>query len=151
MSRGEVRIDLYGGALCALLGCVAAYIGTRYGLGTPADIGPGLFPTSIGILLALAGVAIATHSARERGEAVEPPDLRGALCIAAGMIAFGVIGSYGGLAPASFALILISALGDRDNTLVRAALLAVALTVIGVVVFWWALKLQMPLFAWGWS
>ena len=31
------------------------------------------------------------------------------------------------------------------------ALLAVALTVIGVVVFWWALKLQMPLFAWGWS
>ena len=151
MTRSEIRIDLYGGALCALLGCVAAFIGTRYGLGTPADIGPGLFPTSVGILLAIAGVAIAGHSARDRREAIDAPDLRGALCIAAGMVAFGIVGSYGGLAPASFALILISALGDRDNTPARAALLAIALTVIGVVVFWWALKLQMPLFAWGWS
>ena len=43
----------------------------------------------------------------------------------------------------------ISALGDRDNTLREALLLALAMMAIAVVVFWWALSLQLPLFQWG--
>ena len=43
----------------------------------------------------------------------------------------------------------ISALGDRDNTLTEAVLLSLAMSFIAVVVFWWALKLQLPLFQWG--
>jgi len=45
--------------------------------------------------------------------------------------------------------VFISALGDRDNTLTEALLLSLAMCFIAVVVFWWALKLQLPLFQWG--
>ncbi|MCJ9713295.1 tripartite tricarboxylate transporter TctB family protein, partial [Bordetella hinzii] len=51
--------------------------------------------------------------------------------------------------PATFAIVFISALGDRTNTLKQALLLSVSMCVIAVVVFWWALQLQLPLFRWG--
>ncbi len=51
--------------------------------------------------------------------------------------------------PATFALVFISALGDRQHTLRSAALLAAGVTVLGVAVFSWALQLQFPLFRWG--
>ena len=62
---------------------------------------------------------------------------------------FLLLGEYGGLLPATFAIVFISALVDRDNTLREAFLLALAMMVIAVVVFWWALSLQLPLFQWG--
>ncbi len=77
------------------------------------------------------------------------PDLRGCACIILGVLAFLLLGKYGGLIPATFAIVFISALGDRSNTVKQAAILALAMCVIATVVFWWALQLQLPLFAWG--
>ena len=77
------------------------------------------------------------------------PDIRGGICIILGILAFLLFGEYGGLLPATFAIVFISALGDRDNTLTEALLLSLAMSFIAVVVFWWALKLQLPLFQWG--
>jgi len=45
--------------------------------------------------------------------------------------------------------VFIGALGDRENTLTSAAMLAAACSAVCVVVFWWALHLQFPLFQWG--
>ena len=70
-------------------------------------------------------------------------------CIVLSIVAFIVFGTYGGLLPATFAVVFISALGDRQNTLKSAFVLAVAMSIISVVIFWWALKLQFPLFTWG--
>ncbi len=51
--------------------------------------------------------------------------------------------------PATFAIVFISALGDRQNT-IKSALDAGARDRRGcVVVFWWALQMQLPLFGWG--
>ncbi|MNI53324.1 Tripartite tricarboxylate transporter TctB family protein [compost metagenome] len=77
------------------------------------------------------------------------PDLRGSVCIILGILAFLLLGEYGGLLPATFAIVFISALGDRKNTIKQAILLSVAMSAIAVVVFWWALQLQLPLFRWG--
>jgi hypothetical protein len=51
--------------------------------------------------------------------------------------------------PASFAVAFIAALGDRDNRLIDALVLGVAMAIVAVVVFWWLLQLQFPLFQWG--
>jgi hypothetical protein len=51
--------------------------------------------------------------------------------------------------PATFAIVFISALGDRHNTFLSAATLALTMTAISVVVFWWLLKVQFPLLTWG--
>lgn len=64
-------------------------------------------------------------------------------------MAFILLGKYGGLVPATFALVFIAAMGDRQHTVRSAALLAVGVTILGIAVFSWALQLQFPLFRWG--
>ncbi|WAI86245.1 MULTISPECIES: tripartite tricarboxylate transporter TctB family protein [Achromobacter] len=140
-----------------LIGLGAIYGGTNYHIGSLSHMGPGFFPAALGGLLALTGVLIAM-SARS-GESTPPapgdghahglPDVRGSVCIILGILAFLLLGEYGGLLPATFAVVFISALGDRKNTIKQAILLAIAMSAIAVVVFWWALQLQMPLFRWG--
>ncbi len=99
------------------------------------------------------GIHSARLSARRAATSTESPARQpewGAwACILCGIGAFVGIGEYGGLAPATFALVFISALGDRTNDPKRAAMLALAMVVISAVVFRWALKLQFPLFSWG--
>ncbi|MDQ8032246.1 tripartite tricarboxylate transporter TctB [Bordetella genomosp. 1] len=145
-----------------LIGIGAVYAGTDYHLGSLSHMGPGFFPAAIGSLLALVGLMIAA-SARSRGaetvsEKAVPvegghghafPDLRGGACILLGILAFLLLGEWGGLLPATFAIVFISALGDRTNTIKQALLLSASMCAIAIVVFWWALQLQLPLFRWG--
>jgi Tripartite tricarboxylate transporter TctB family len=144
--------DYYGGALMFLLGLGAILQGRTYSMGTLSRMGPGFFPVSLGVILALAGAAIAI-SARfaepESEEKVLPPEWRGWFCICLSIVAFVVLGKYGGLVAATFAIVFISALGDRQNTIKSALLLAASIVVICLVVFWWALQMQFPLFGWG--
>jgi len=151
------RKDYYGGALMVLIGLAAIYGGTDYHIGTLSHMGPGFFPAALGGLLALTGVLIALSARSDAPAAPAPaeghptgmPDIRGSVCILLGILAFLLLGHYGGLLPATFAIVFISALGDRNNTIKQALLLSIAMTVIAVVVFWWALQLQLPLFRWG--
>lgn len=103
-----------------------------------------------GVLIAIsARSGDATPPAPGDGHAHGLPDMRGSACILLGILAFLLLGHYGGLLPATFAIVFISALGDRKNTIKQAILLSVAMSAIAVVVFWWALQLQLPLFRWG--
>ena len=148
--------DYYGGALVLLTGLATTVVGLRYHTGTLDHMGPGFFPVVVGVLLAIVGLLIAvtarapaTPDAAEHGHSHGLPDFRGCACIIIGTLAFILLGEYGGLIPATFAIVLISALGDRNNTLKQALMLAVVMCVVAVVVFWWALQLQLPLFSWG--
>ncbi|MEM5370800.1 tripartite tricarboxylate transporter TctB family protein [Paraburkholderia azotifigens] len=158
--------DRLGGALMVLTGAGAAQQGITYSLGTLAAPGPGLFPGALGVLLMLVGLAIAITGTRNPAAAraaaralagadaapPEPaprPEWRGWFCIVLSIVAFIVLGSHGGLVPASFAVAFIAALGDRDNTLLAAGMLGVAMAAVSVVVFWWLLQLQLPLFQWS--
>jgi hypothetical protein len=143
--------DVLGGALMVIVGLGAWLQGMTYSMGALAAPGPGLFPAVLGFLLMPIGLAMAVFGKRApaRNEAGPRPEWRGWFCIVASIVAFIVLGSHGGLVPASFAVAFIAALGDRDNTLVSALLLGVAMAVVAVVVFWWLLQLQFPLFQWG--
>ncbi|WP_042580133.1 tripartite tricarboxylate transporter TctB family protein [Variovorax paradoxus] len=154
----KFKKDYYGGALLVVIGLAAVYAGVGYRVGELAHMGPGFFPVALGGLLALTGLLIAlsargeepaSSEAASHGHPTGMPDLRGGICIIVGILSFLLLGEYGGLLPATFAIVFISALGDRDNTLTEALLLALAMCFIAVVVFWWALKLQLPLFQWG--
>jgi hypothetical protein len=153
----EYARDYYGGALMLLIGLGAVAQGMRYGVGTLTHMQSGFFPVALGCVLALLGVMIATSARRadtgeEAGDSTEdaaPPEWRGWICITLGIVAFLVLGRYGGLLPATFTLVFISALGDRDNSVRTALILAAAICVVSVVVFWWALKLPFPLLSWG--
>ena len=142
-----------GGALMLLLGIGAIAIGRTYSVGTLSHMGPGFFPVALGSILSLVGLVIAATAwitpLEEEEKTALPPEWRGWFCIVASLIAFVVLGEYGGLIPATFAIVFISALGDRDNSLRSAMTLAVAIVVVCLIVFHWALQMQFPLFAWG--
>jgi hypothetical protein len=146
------RRDYYGGALMLLLGLGATAKGLSYDVGTLSEMGPGFFPVALGVILTLAGLGIAGAAASTPPEtdAVRVrPEWRGWVCILGGILAFIALGQYGGLLPATFVAVFISAMGDRQNTIKSALALACAISVVSVAVFWWALQVQMPLFQWG--
>ncbi|WP_321893645.1 tripartite tricarboxylate transporter TctB family protein [Paraburkholderia tropica] len=151
--------DYYGGALMMLIGIGAVWHGATYHVGKLDRMGAGFFPVLLGAAMVLTGVAIAGMAKRRsslpvlQGDPVADenagPQWRGWFCILASIGAFVLLGKWGGLLPASFAITFIAALGDRDNTWRTALGLAVTLSAVSVVVFWWALQLQFPLFTWG--
>ena len=53
------------------------------------------------------------------------------------------------MVPATFACVLIPALGDRAATVKGSAILAAGVTVFGVALFSYVLKIPFPLFRWG--
>lgn len=150
--------DYYGGTLMVLVGLAAVVSGLQYHTGTLSHMGPGFFPVAVGALLAFVGVLIAASARNQtekpaqaagHGHSHAAPDLRGTVCIVLGTLAFLLFGKYGGMIPATFAIVFISALGDRSNSVKQAACLAIAMCVIAAVVFSWALQFQLPLFTWG--
>ena len=152
------RQDLWGGMLIAGCGGLTILEAYSYQVGDLARMGPGYFPLMIGCILVLLGVLIPffpeppdpVEEEAAQGKQVSCKDrLRGMGFIIAGIVAFIVVGHYFGFLPATFAIVFISALGDTSNTVPSAAILAAAVTVLGVVVFSWGLQLQFPLIRWG--
>lgn len=144
--------DYAGGAMMLLLGIGAMVQGQTYTIGSLSRMGPGYFPVALGAILAVIGAALMITARLSQPPADEkplPPEWRGWGCIILGIVAFAVLGKYGGLVPATFAIVFISALGERKNTVRNALTLAVAMVIVCLVVFWWGLQLQFPLFAWG--
>lgn len=142
--------------MLTLLGLCIATGGFAYRAGSLLRMGAGFMPVVYGALLALIGIALgigartgADAEEAQAGPATPKMQWRAWLCILGGVTAFAVFGYYGGLVPATFAAVAISALGDKDNSLRDAVLLAGCLVLVAVVVFNYALRLQLPLFSWG--
>ena len=138
--------------LLIVIGGLVAWKGSDYSIGEMRRMGPGFFPVALGVLLMALGALLLVPAfggaAGEAGESA-PVDLRGWGCVIAGVLAFIVLGAYGGLVPATLGLVFISALGDRRNSVLTAVLTAVAMTAIAVFVFSMLLGVQFPLFLWG--
>ncbi|MEW6455003.1 MAG: tripartite tricarboxylate transporter TctB family protein [Pseudomonadota bacterium] len=141
-----------------LFGLVAAVSGPNYRIGTLTRMGPGFMPTVLGVVLIILGVLIAGFPAVEQAAGVEAggenllpehPQWLAWLCILAGPFLFIVFGSVGGMAPATFACVFVSALGDRDANWKSALALAAVVTVFGVGLFHYLLQIPMPVLQWN--
>ena len=152
----KLRRDFCAGGLMVLFGLVAAVNGPHYHTGTLMHMGPGFMPTALGVILVLLGIAIAgtalagSADDEEGDEHIMPPHPQwfAWLCILAGPFLFIVFGSIGGMAPATFACVFVSALGDRESTWKTSLMLAAGITVFGVVLFHYVLQVPMPVLEW---
>ncbi len=152
--------DHVGALILVILGAAITLAARNYRIGSLTQMGAGYIPVVIGILFIVVGVLIALTSKAPAPKVLLAPEVplpqtargidpRGAACILGGIAAFVLLGKYGGLVPASFACILISALGDRANSLRDAFLLALGLTVAGYLIFSLGLKISLAPFSWG--
>jgi hypothetical protein len=147
------RRDFYAGGLVVLFGLVMVTWGPRYGLGSLMRMGPGFLPTVLGVVMILLGIAIAGASmigseTEEDRILPEHPEWLGWTCILAGPVCFILIGTYFGLAPATFSCVFVTALGDRSATWKGCLGLAAVITILGVGLFSYLLQVPMPVFEW---
>ena len=154
--RRKNRNDVMGGGLMVLIGGVAMLEGSSYTIGSLARMGPGFFPVALGAVVMLLGVLIAMTAADAGAPDLDAaegddgaPQWRGWSCVVAGIVAFIALGGWFGLMPATFALVFISAMGDSDQTVAKAFLLALGVTLVGAFIFTNLLQLQFPLIRWG--
>jgi putative tricarboxylic transport membrane protein len=145
--------DFYAGGLMVLFGLGVALRGPAYGLGSLTHMGPGFMPTALGVILVALGIMIAASGVRATAgpdERVLPnePQWLAWLCILAGPSLFILCGSFGGLVPAIFSCVFVSALGDRSASWKSALGLAIIVTLFGVALFSLLLGIPMPLLAW---
>lgn len=149
--------DFYAGGLMMLIGLGIALKGATYHLGTPMHMGPGFFPTALGVLLVLVGIAIAapTLAASPEGEETdesilpEHPEWWSWFCILMSPVLFIFFGSYFGMIPGTFSCVFIAAIGDRNKTWKSTFILSTVVTIFGVLLFSYFLQVPMPILTWG--
>jgi len=145
--------DFYAGTLLIVFGCVAIVEARQNPFGTLMHMGPGFFPTALGVMLVLLGILIAGMGiVAGKPERILPehPEWWAWACIIAGPILFIIFGEYGGMAPATFACVFVASLGDRTATYKNSFLLALGITIFGALLFSYVLHVPFPIFRQVW-
>ena len=142
----------YGGLLIALVGIGAILQARQYTIGTLLDMGSGFFPLVLGVILVGCGITIALGSSVHEEEPGSTPidraDWRGWLCILGGLLCFLFIGGRFGMFPGTATCVFVAAMGDRTTTWRGALILALAVSTVGTLLFFYGLRVQLPAFTW---
>jgi hypothetical protein len=101
--------DFWAGLLYAGFGAAAVLIARDYGMGSSSRMGPAYFPTVLGGLLLLIGIASLIRSFFARGEPIGAIAWKGMFLVTLATVLFGVLLRPAGLVPALATLILVSA------------------------------------------
>jgi hypothetical protein len=137
--------DFWSGLLFTGVGLAAVVLGRDYSMGTATKMGPAYFPTALGMVLTLIGLAIVIHSFLQTGEAIGRLAV-GPLGLIVGATAlFGLVLRGAGLGPAIVVLVVASAYASRQFRWASALGLAAGLAAFGAVVFVKLLGLPIPL------
>jgi hypothetical protein len=140
--------DLVGGGLLIALGLWAGFHAiANFDVGTVSRMGPGMFPASLGFLLAGLGAVIALPALFRSGE-MPTVDWRPMLVIMLGVLVFALTVTRLGMVPAIVLLTLISVFADTKLRLVGGVILSVALSLIAYLIFRVGLGIVLEPFRW---
>jgi hypothetical protein len=117
----------------------------QYGMGNMHRMGPALFPTLVGALLAGLGLIIAARSFAIDGPPVPRFYARPILISLVAIALFGVALAHLGLVAAVAVLVAVGAVASSESKPLEVAGLIIALIVFSVGVFAWLLGLPIPL------
>ena len=140
--------DVIAGALLIILGLFAGFYATaNYKVGTLQQMGPGMFPSGLGFLLAGLGVLVLVPALFRAGT-LPKPDFRQLVSVLAGTLMFALTINVLGMVPAIFLLTIASVLADDKLGIVGTLVLCVVLSGLAVVIFRAGLEIPLYLFIW---
>ncbi len=141
--------DFFAGVLLIGIGLAAVVIAQKnYPMGTTLHMGPGYFPTVLGVIMTVLGFYILVRGLI-RGERVEGVwGIRPLVLVTLGIVAFGFVMDRFGMVPALFAQFFISALGGHEFKFKEVLILAMIMTVASWFIFLYGLNLPYRLFSW---
>jgi hypothetical protein len=137
--------DFWAGLMFIGFGIGFAIVAQNYQMGTAVRMGPAYFPTVLGALLAILGIAILVQSLAIEGPKVPPFLLRPLFFILFGIVLFGVFLKPLGLVLASAIVVGVGAFGGHEFRWKEVAVLYAILAVFSVLVFVKALGLPFPI------
>ncbi|SOC02415.1 tripartite tricarboxylate transporter TctB family protein [Rhodobacter maris] len=141
--------DLAGGVILTLIGlAVAGYAVASYDLGSLRRMGPGFFPTALGVGLAGLGAVIAL-SAWGRGARTLTLAWKETLAVLTSIAVFAAGLERMGLVGVTFGAVLIATLAAPDRRIAWRLALALVITALSVLVFHFGLKMTAPLWPVG--
>jgi hypothetical protein len=136
--------DFWAGLMFIGFGLGFMIVAGNYAMGTAVRMGPAYFPTVLGGLLALIGIAIFIESFISTGPKVPTIVLRPMTLILLGVCLFGILLKPLGLIVSTALLIGIGALGGHEFKLKEVVILYAVLVVFSVAVFVRGLGLPIP-------
>jgi hypothetical protein len=138
--------DFWSGVMFLALGLAFVGFSQQYALGTAQRMGPGYFPTVLGGLLAILGLAVAIKglARADRGSDVERFHFGPLLVVLGAVALFGLLLRPGGLVAALLVLIGVSAYASHEFRVREVIPLAVFLVGLVLAVFIWGLGMVVP-------
>jgi hypothetical protein len=143
--------DFIGGILLVFFGAGALFMARNYTIGTAFRMGPGYFPVILASLLIVIGMIVICTSVKS--DEVKLPHFawRPFIIVSVAVALFGVIIDRAGLALSTFAMVLVSRLARPGYPWVETIVLGVALSALCAGIFFFGLKIQVPLLPTWWG
>ncbi|CAN1521277.1 Protein of unknown function DUF1468 [Burkholderiaceae bacterium] len=141
--------DLVGGLALTALGLFAAYYANEhYEIGNLRRMGPGFFPVSLGLTLAVLGILVALPAWFRQGPAIQPAWKTLGL-VTLSLLVFSFTLKSLGLMAATALAVMLSSLADRSITWKTRGLLCAGVAAVTYLIFIVGLGMHLPV--WPWS
>ena len=140
--------ELAAGLFLIAIAAIALWQGADLAAGTLGQMGSGMLPRALGVIILALGLALVVDGFMEKGPRLERWHLRGPLFILGAALVFGLAIRPAGLAVAGPLAIILSAQADRGTRLVETVIFAVVLTAFCIGLFKLALGLPIPVAPW---
>ncbi len=145
MMRIRSPKDFRAGLIFIAIGGGFVLLAQQYRLGDMHRMGPAMFPTLVGALLAALGLIVALRSFALDGAPVPRFDARPIGVSILAIVLFGIALQWLGLIAAVAVLVLVGAYAARDVRPLENLALAAVMIAFSVAVFVWLLGLPLPL------
>ena len=142
--------DFLAGLLFLIFGGFAVAVASNYPMGSTMRMGPGYFPTALGVILCLFGVYLTVRGIRNGGKMERGWAWRPLAFITLSIVLFGFLLDRAGMVPALVAMFFASAAAGREFRFKEVLLLTVVMGAFTAVVFLYGLRLPYPLFPGVW-
>jgi putative tricarboxylic transport membrane protein len=152
---GTVRLsirnqqDFYSGLMFIAFGLLAIIVARDYPMGTAMRMGPGYFPTYLGVLLIVVGIATGMRGIKTEGERVTALAWKPMVLLTLAFCLFGWGIDHLGFVPSLVVLIFVSALAGNRFRLFEVIPLTVVLVIVAVAIFIYGIDLPFQLFWWS--
>lgn len=143
MQKRDYR-DLIGGFVLTALGIFVVVYGQRYELGSLRQMGPGYFPTALGVLLAILGAFIIVPAFFRKGTSIEF-DWKTVAWVTTSIFVFALVLESLGILVATAISVIVASMPAKLRTRDR---LTLAISICALVYLIFIFGLGMPLPVW---
>lgn len=140
--------DFYGAVFLLVISAIAFWQATLLTLGTMRQMGPGLMPAALSVILAGLAIVLLLDSFKEDGPGLGQWSIRSIIFILGAFIAFGLAVRPLGLAVAGPLAVTLSGFASHETNFKETLVFGLGMTALCAGLFKFALGLPIPLAPW---